>query len=121
MDLDLSAVRAMAVVSDERQFGRAASVLGISQQAVSKRIAKLEGQLGSPLFERRVGNVALTAHGARFLPHARTILASADVAIAAVRDSQVLRVAVHGAQIADANLMRFYLEKSIRTPNSSSL
>ena len=101
----------MVVVSDEGQFSRAASALGISQQAVSKRIAKLEGLLGSPLFERRVGNVALSAHGARFLPHARTILASADVAIAAVRDSQVLRVAVHGAQIADANLMRFYLEK----------
>ncbi|ONM45930.1 LysR family transcriptional regulator [Nocardia donostiensis] len=101
----------MVAVSDEGQFGLAASVLGISQQAVSKRIAKLEGQLGAPLFERRIGNVALTAHGARFLPHARSILASADAAIAAVRDSQVLRVAVHGAQIADANLMRFYLEK----------
>lgn len=111
LDLDLSAVRAMVTVSDEGQFGLAASLLGISQQAVSKRIAKLEGQLGSPLFERRIGNVALTAHGARFLPHARLVLATADAAIAAVRDSQVLRVAVHGAQIADANLMRFYLEK----------
>ncbi|MEV4124994.1 LysR family transcriptional regulator [Nocardia sp. NPDC049707] len=111
MDLDLSAVRAMIAVSDEGQFGLAASALGISQQAVSKRIAKLEGQLGAQLFERRIGNVELTAHGARLLPHARSVLASADAAIAAVRDPQVLRVAVHGAQIADANLMRFYLEK----------
>lgn len=111
LDLDLSAVRAMVAISDEGQFGLAASVLGISQQAVSKRIAKLEGQLGAQLFERRIGNVALTAHGARFLPHARSVLASADAAVSAVLDSQVLRVAVHGAQIADANLMRFYLEK----------
>jgi len=111
LDLDLSAVRAMVAISDEGQFGLAASVLGISQQAVSKRIAKLEGQLGSQLFERRIGSIALTSHGARFLPHARTVLASADAAVAAVRESQVLRVAVHGAQIADANLMRFYLEK----------
>ncbi|WP_040833148.1 LysR family transcriptional regulator [Nocardia brevicatena] len=111
MDLDLSAVRAMVTVGDEGQFGLAASVLGISQQAVSKRIAKLEGQLGARLFKRRIGNVTLTAHGARFLPHARSVLASADAATTAVRDSQVLRVAVHGAQIADANLMRFYLEK----------
>lgn len=111
MDLDLSAVRAMVAINDEGQFGLAASVLGISQQAVSKRIAKLEGQLGSQLFERRTGSVALTPHGSRFLPHARAILASSDAAVAAVLDSQVLRVAVHGAQIADGNLMRFYLEK----------
>ncbi|WP_232238160.1 LysR family transcriptional regulator [Rhodococcus sp. 2G] len=111
LDLDLSAVRAMVAVSDEGQFGLAASVLGISQQAVSKRIAKLEGQLGTRLFERRAGNIALTAHGARFFPHARSVLATADAAVAAVLDSQVLRVAVHGADIADANLMRFYLEK----------
>lgn len=110
LDLDLSAVRAMVAISDERQFSLAASVLDISQQAVSKRIAKLEGQLGSRLFERRTGTIALTPQGARFLPHARTILASVDAAVAAVLDSQVLRVAVHGAQIADANLMRFYLE-----------
>jgi len=56
-------------------------------------------------------NVALTVHGARFLPHARTVLTSADTAIAAVRELQVLRVAVHGAQIVDGNLMRFYLER----------
>lgn len=111
LDLDLSAVRAMVAVNDEGQFGLAASVLGISQQAVSKRIAKLEGQLGAQLFERRTGNVALTAHGARFLPHARSVLASAAAAVSAVLDAQVLRVAVHGAQIADANLMRIYLEK----------
>lgn len=111
LDLDLSAVRAMVAISDEGQFGLAASALGISQQAVSKRIAKLEGQLGTRLFERRTGSIALTAHGARFLPHARSALATADAAVAAVRDSQILRVAVHGAQIADANLMRFYLEK----------
>ncbi|WP_228003109.1 LysR family transcriptional regulator [Nocardia australiensis] len=111
LDLDLAAVRAMVAVSDEGQFGLAASVLGISQQAVSKRIAKLEVHLGTQLFARRAGSIALTAQGARFLPHARTVLASADAAIAAVLGSPVLRVAVHGAQIADANLMRFYLEK----------
>lgn len=111
LDLDLSALRAVVAIADEGQFSLAASVLGVSQQAVSKRIAKLEGQLGTRLFERQTGNVALTVHGARFLPHARTVLTSADTAIAAVRELQVLRVAVHGAQIADGNLMRFYLER----------
>lgn len=111
LDLDLSAIRAMVAIADEGQFSLAASLLGVSQQAVSKRIAKLEGQLGTRLFERKTGNVALTVHGAHFLPHARTVLTSADTAIEAVRELQVLRVAVHGAQIADANLMRFYLDR----------
>jgi DNA-binding transcriptional LysR family regulator len=93
LDLDLSALRAMVAIADEGQFSLAASLLGVSQQAVSKRIAKLEGQLGTRLFERQTGNVALTVHGARFLPHARAVLTSADTAIAAVRDLQVLRVA----------------------------
>ncbi|WP_080736131.1 LysR family transcriptional regulator [Rhodococcoides fascians] len=111
LDLDLSAIRAMVAIADEGQFSLAASMLGVSQQAVSKRIAKLEGQLGTRLFDRKTGSVALTDYGARFLPHARTVLTSADTAIAAVRELQVLRVAVHGAQIADANLMRFYLDR----------
>ncbi|WP_238559090.1 LysR family transcriptional regulator [Rhodococcus rhodnii] len=111
MDLDLSAVRAMVAVSDEGQFGLAAEALGVSQQAVSKRISKLESQLGSRLFERGVGASVVTPHGARFLPHARSLLATADAAVDAVRDSRTLRVAVHGNQIADANLMRFYVDK----------
>ena len=112
LDLDLSAVRAMIAVSDEGRFGSAAALLGISQQAVSKRIAKLESQLGVRLFERGNGDVALTVQGARFLAHARSVLAAADVAVSAVLESRILRVAAHAAGIADANLMRFYLEQN---------
>ena len=45
-DLDLAAVRAFVTAVDEGQFGYAAAVLGLTQQGVSKRIAKLERQLG---------------------------------------------------------------------------
>ncbi|MFE3054844.1 LysR family transcriptional regulator [Nocardia sp. NPDC059239] len=47
-DLDLAAVRAFVTAVDEGQFGYAAAVLGLTQQAVSKRIAKLEGQPAYP-------------------------------------------------------------------------
>jgi DNA-binding transcriptional LysR family regulator len=53
VELDLAALRAFVAVVEEEQFGHAAAVLGISQQAVSKRIAKLESQLGAELLDRR--------------------------------------------------------------------
>ncbi|WP_245671407.1 LysR family transcriptional regulator, partial [Nocardia amamiensis] len=74
MDLDMAALRAFVAVVEEEQFGHAAAVLGISQQAVSKRIAKLEAQLGTALFERGHGGSPPTGAGARLLPHARALL-----------------------------------------------
>lgn len=95
MDLDLAQVRAFVAVVDHGHFGRAAQTLALSQQALSKRVARLEAQLG-PLLERRRGGVALTAAGQRFLPAARQLLEVADHAIADVRNapSAPLRVDV---------------------------
>ncbi|MEV4154162.1 LysR family transcriptional regulator [Nocardia salmonicida] len=106
MDLDLAAVRTIVAVAEEGQFSYAADLLGISQQSVSKRVAKIEAQLRTTLFERTPTGAVLTPIGQRFLPHARAILASTDAAIRAVRTP--LRVAVHGDRIADAEVMRFY-------------
>ncbi len=53
MDLDLARVRAFVAVADEGHFGRAAAALSISQQALSKRIAALEAELGTRLLNRR--------------------------------------------------------------------
>lgn len=105
-DLDLSTLRTVVAVADEGHFSEAALVLGISQQSVSKRIAKIEAQLSVRLFDRAGPRTCLTPIGERFLPHARSVLASADAAVRAVK--RPLRVAVHGHLIADAELMRFY-------------
>ena len=53
VDLDLARVRAFVAVADEGHFGRAAAALSISQQALSKRIAALEAELGTRLLNRR--------------------------------------------------------------------
>lgn len=112
MDLDLAALRAFVAVVEEEQFGHAAAVLGISQQAVSKRIAKLESQLGAVLFERGHGSSSPTGAGARLLPHARALLAGADAAVRAVREQvRPLRVAVLGKRVAATDLMEFYLAR----------
>ncbi|MFI6871494.1 LysR family transcriptional regulator [Nocardia sp. NPDC050406] len=110
-DLDLATVRAFVAAVDERQFSHAADVLGLSQQAVSKRIARLENHLGTALFERIPTGITPTAAGMRLLPHARSLLALADEAVAAVRDNPgPLRVAVLGERQAAMRQLRFYLE-----------
>ena len=86
MDLDLAQVRAFVAVVDHGHFGRAAQTLALSQQALSKRVARLERGLG-PLLERRRGGVALTPAGARLLPAARRLLEVADHAVADVRNA----------------------------------
>lgn len=106
MDLDLGTLRTVVAVADEGHFSEAAVVLGISQQSVSKRIAKIEAQLSVLLFDRAGPRTLLTPIGERFLPHARSVLATADAAVRAVK--RPLRVAVHGHLIADAELMRFF-------------
>ncbi len=49
-------------------FASAAAELGITQPAVSQRIAKLEQILGFPVFHRRNEGTKLTAEGAALLP-----------------------------------------------------
>ncbi|MFD8971250.1 LysR family transcriptional regulator [Streptomyces sp. NPDC059593] len=99
MDLDMAQVRAFVRTAEELHFGKAAGTLGLSQQALSKRIARLESLLGNQLFERGGNGVRLTPAGERFLPPARQTLATADAAVAAVTaagEGRPLRVDVWG-------------------------
>ncbi|MYT10701.1 MULTISPECIES: LysR family transcriptional regulator [Streptomyces] len=84
MDLDVAQVRAFVRTAEELHFGRAAGQLAISQQALSKRIARLESLLGTELFQRGGNGVRLTEAGQRFLLPARQAVAAADAAVAAV-------------------------------------
>ncbi|WP_156757052.1 LysR family transcriptional regulator [Actinokineospora pegani] len=106
-ELDLAAVRAFAVVAATRHFGDAAVDLGITQQAVSKRVARLEADLGVALFARQRSGADLTPDGAAFLPHATRLLATADAAVAAARGGRAaLRVDVLDTRLAGTDLLR---------------
>lgn len=54
-------------VAEHRSFSKAASVLYVSQPAVSKNIRTLEAELGSPLFDRQGKYINLTKAGEIFL------------------------------------------------------
>ncbi|POX56727.1 LysR family transcriptional regulator [Streptomyces sp. Ru71] len=96
MDLDLALVRAFVATARTLHFGRAAEELGTSQQALSKRIARLEKLLAVRLFERQ-GGVRLSEAGERFLPPAREALAAGERAVTAVTGhGPVLRIDTWG-------------------------
>ncbi len=106
-DVDLKAVRTFVAVADSGQFQEAAAVLAVTQQAVSKRVAALERELGVRLFARTPRGAELTIDGQAFLPHARELLLAEERAAASVRPGRrVLRVDVIGQRLAPAALLR---------------
>ncbi|GAA1263955.1 LysR family transcriptional regulator [Kitasatospora nipponensis] len=107
MDLDLAQVRAFLATAEHRHFRRAAEELALTQQALSKRIARLEQGLGERLLERGAGGVELTAAGARFLEPARAALAAANAAVEAVRGTvRPVRLDVWGHLFAPLRTVR---------------
>ncbi len=109
-DVDLNAVRTFVAAADAGRFQDAATDLSITQQAVSKRIAALERQLGVRLFTRTARGARLTVDGQAFLPHARELLRAAERAAASVRPGRrALRVDVIGRKLAPAALLRDFL------------
>lgn len=108
--VDLDAVRTFVATADAGQFSEAADALSVTQQAVSKRVAALEKDLGVRLFTRTARGVQLTIDGQAFLPHARGLLQAEERAAASVRPGRrALRVDVIGTRLAPAALLRgFY-------------
>ncbi|MFD8653254.1 LysR family transcriptional regulator, partial [Streptomyces mirabilis] len=89
--MDLDSVRTFVVAADAGQFQEAAAELAVTQQAVSKRIAALERNLGVRLFTRTARGAELTIDGQAFLPHARELLRVAERAVASVRPGRRAR------------------------------
>jgi DNA-binding transcriptional LysR family regulator len=105
--VDLDAVRTFVAAADARQFSEAAADLSITQQAVSKRIAALEKDVGVRLFTRTARGAQLTIDGQAFLAHARDLLQAEERAAASVRPGRrALRVDVIGRRLAPAGLLR---------------
>lgn len=97
VDLDLARVRAFVAAASAGHFGRGAAELGISQQALSKRITRLEDDLGVRLFLRTGRSVSLTEAGHRFVAPAQAAVAAGDRAVTAARDpGRPLRLDVWG-------------------------
>lgn len=83
-DLEVRHCRALVAVHDGGGVGAAARALGVAQSTVSETLLSLERLLGAPVTLRRAGREAmLTPAAAALLPHARSLIAASEAALAA--------------------------------------
>lgn len=75
---DLEALRALELAAEEHSISAAGARLGVSQQAVSLRIRRLEQDLHLRLLVRSARGSRLTPAGELVVGWARTLLAAAD-------------------------------------------
>ena len=86
--MELRNINTFLHIAELHSFSRTARQLGYSQSAVSSQIAQLEAELGAPLFDRVGKTVRLTDAGQTFLGYARTLLATAQQAQAALQPAR---------------------------------
>ncbi|MFZ2971971.1 MAG: hydrogen peroxide-inducible genes activator [Ferribacterium limneticum] len=75
--MTLTEMRYIVALARERHFGKAADACHVSQPTLSVALKKVEGQLGSPLFERGASDVRITPLGERIVAQATRVLEEA--------------------------------------------
>lgn len=85
--MEVHQLRYFVKVAELGHFTRAAEACHVSQPSLSQAVAKLEKELGQPLFERLGRAVRLTDTGKEFHTRATHILALMDDAKASVADA----------------------------------
>lgn len=76
--MDLTHLRAFVSIARVGVMTRAAVELHVTQPALSAQIARLEDEVGTPLFDRSPKGMSLTEAGRTLLPYARETLARLD-------------------------------------------
>jgi len=66
-EIDSLKLKAFFTVAKTKNFSKAAKELGLTQSALSQRVARLEDQLEQTLFVRKPKDITLTAYGEKFL------------------------------------------------------
>lgn len=84
--MEIHQIRYFVAAADEGSVSRAAEKLYISQPALSRQIAALEGEIGIPLFDRIKKRIYLTDAGRFFLPRARQILCDLETNVQKLRE-----------------------------------
>lgn len=93
--MELGQLRYFIKIVEHRSFTKAAHDCSVSQPALSQQIAKLERELGQPLFERQGRSIQITTAGKLLRTHADRILQLVDDAKRQITDDgQTGRVSV---------------------------
>lgn len=85
--MEINQLRYFLEVAERLHFTHAADELGVSQPALSRSIARLEAELGQPLFDRQGRQLALTDAGELLRSRAEQIVALVDDSLAGLTDN----------------------------------
>ena len=100
--MNIQQMRCFTTVAELENMSRAAELLHTSQSSLSKNIAKLEEEVGVPLFQRSGKKIELSAAGALFLRCCTLTLNHLDTALEEIRRSS--GAADHRIRIASAGV-----------------
>jgi LysR family transcriptional regulator, transcription activator of glutamate synthase operon len=109
--MELSQLRYLVALAEERHFTRAAAREHIAQPALSQQIRRLEDELGLALVDRTTRRVEMTEAGHLLVARARRVLAELDAAhteMQAIRGVEVGHVtvgALHTMGLVDVSLV----------------
>src|SRR6476661_754620 len=117
---ELRHLRVFVAVAEQLSFTRAAELLHLTQQTVSRTVGELERELGVSLLERTTREVRLTAAGASLLRDGAEAVRAADAAFARAREigtGALGRVRI-GVSPAIGPLDRDDVVRALRPPGS---
>ena len=132
---DLGALRALREVGRQGSIAAAASVLGVSQQALSARMRTLERAMGVTLLARSPSGSHLTEQGRLVVGWAEDVLDAADrleAGLRSIRSGVSHRLAIAASQTIAEHLVPHWLielrgveqagvrRRATRPPSSSS-
>lgn len=106
--MEMSQLRTFIAVAREGNMTRAAAELHLTQPALSAQLAKLEDELGQPLFDRTPKGMVLTESGEVFLDFvqdAMTRLSDGQVALEQLRGLERGSLSVGGGATATTYLL----------------
>ncbi|GGS14736.1 transcriptional regulator [Streptomyces aureoverticillatus] len=86
--MDLLQLRYFQTVARFEHISRAAEELRVAQPSLSRTLARLEAELGTPLFDRQGRRIRLNPYGAMFLRHVDRALSELDDGRRALRDAR---------------------------------
>ncbi|WP_293955381.1 LysR family transcriptional regulator [uncultured Corynebacterium sp.] len=84
-DMRIEDLRCFIAVAESGHLSETADRLGLPQPTLSRRVARVEKHVGTPLFERAGRRLFLNLRGQTFLRHARRITREVDAAAAEIQ------------------------------------
>lgn len=87
--MEIESLKCFVVLSDKKKFTEAAYECNMTQSTLSKKIKKMDNELGVQLFNRTMHETVLTVEGKKFYKYAKSILMMYDRALVELQPNTI--------------------------------